>query len=103
MHVIRRKVRKWNSGVQPYAYHLRETFRPEGGGTPRERVLYLGQHPGREDLDQRADQVLRDVGYTPAERREILAALRARRDANEGRLIAVRGKPVEWRDPPGRA
>ena len=100
MHVGRRK-RGQESGAEHVYLFLRYGYRGEGGRL-RERTLYLGPESA-EDIEDRARAKLRKVGYTPAEIREVLAAIRARVERNENYPILVRNRSVKWRDPPERA
>jgi len=94
---IGRKTQRRKDGSEAVYVLLRSTYR-DGGGTHRERVLYLGAELA-EDLEERAAKKLRKVGYTPAQIRAICAAVVARRDRNEHVPIVVRGKPDAWKDP----
>lgn len=92
---IGRKRRKWQGGSASYIC-LFDSYRPDGG-QPRQRVLYLGAEQA-EDLMDSATKRLRRAGYTPAQNRAILEALRARVDRDEHARITVAGKLVAWRD-----
>ena len=95
MHILRRSARRKDGSKRPYIL-LREHFLQDGRS--REHVLHLGPERA-DDLLDRAKRVLRRTGYAAAQIREILLAVEARVETNTHRSIAVRGRPVEWRDP----
>ena len=101
MHVIRQARRRSRDSVEVLYLALRSSFRMPGG-QPRSRNLHLGAftEDTLPDLETEAGRILRKAGYTDRQREAILAAARARAERNEGVPIAVRGKPVAWKDPP---
>jgi hypothetical protein len=97
MHIVRKKQRREKGGPMTYLL-LRYGYQGDDGKL-HERLLYFGAELA-EDLEEKATRKLRVRGYTPAQIRVILEAVRARRDRSEYVPISVRGKPVAWRDPP---
>ena len=95
MYIVRRKARR-KSGAEVMYLNLRHAVRTEAG--PRERTLYLAPELAP-DVYERAAKACRRRGYTPKQVEAVLAAVRARVEENRHEPIAVRGKPVVWRDP----
>lgn len=95
MHIGRTTQRRQNGERAVYLL-LRHNFRDSEGIT-RQRTVYLGPEIAS-DIAERAAKAVRRRGYTPAQTRAIVDAVRARVDRDEHLPITVRGKPVEWRE-----
>ena len=99
MHVIRQM--RMRKGGEKISLVLRHSYRkPDGQPTSRNLCLGTFSEVTLPNLEAEAGRILRRAGYTDRQREAILAAARARAERNESIPIAVRGKPVAWKDPP---